>query len=388
MTRSSCAWLAVLGLLAALLLAHCGSDDDAPGPATSSGGSGANTGGIGGSGGSGGGACEPESDQELCQSLGKDCDEITATDRCGQSRTVSCGTCPDGTICGGDGVANVCGSGEIVWCEPTSAVPSGWSYLDNGAARVGVNVDHGAAIGHLSVAGSNVLDSADTGRYLQQSFYGDHLGGSWNGQPWPFNPVQGGSSDGIPSPVTEFCNDGVTLYAKTIPMDWGNTGPTPCVMEEWITMLGDVAMVRFRFEYQGAWDNTPRHQEVPALFVRRDLEHLTYYEGNEPWTGGALTSILPNRLETDGNQYISFDEPWLAYLDANDWGMGLYKRDEDEATCYRYGDMGAEHATSYFAFLDTFGLTTGLVHEYTVYAKIGSLTELRAAFLQLHQAGF
>lgn len=333
------------------------------------------------------GPCEPESDAELCLSLGKDCDTITATDRCGQSRTPHCGTCPDGTTCGGAGIDNVCGTSELEWCVPTTNIPWGWSWLDNGLAHISVNVNHGAAIGHFAVGGINVLDSNDTGRYLQQSFYGDDMGGSWHGNPWPFNPVQGGSADGDPSPVTEFCNDGTTLYAKTIPMDWGGLGLTPCVMEEWITLIGDVAYIRFRFEYAGDWDNSPRHQEVPAFFVLRELEWLTYYEGSAPWTGGAVTQILPNRLETQGNQYVSFDEPWLAYLDDSDWGVGLYKRDEDYATCYRYGELTDSDATSYFAFLDTFGLTQGLVHEYTVYLKIGTLTELRAAFQQLHQAG-
>ncbi len=52
-----------------------------------------------------------------------------------------------------------------------------------------------------------------------------------------------------------------------------------------------------------------------------------------------------------------------------------------------YGEIGGDHATSYFAFLDTFGLTPGLVHEYTVYAKIGPLAELRAAFSDLRESG-
>jgi len=330
-------------------------------------------------------ACTPESDAELCTALGKNCSEISATDRCGAHRTVDCGTCSGDETCGGGGVDNVCG--EPGPCVPSTNVPSGWSYLDNGVARIGVDLDYGAAIGHYSVGGVNVLDANDSGRYLQQSFYGDHMGGTWHGDPWPFNPVQGGSSDNDPSPVTEFCNNGVELYAKTIPMDWGGTGLTPCVMEEWITLEDDVAVIRFRFEFNGDWSNGARHQEVPALFVRRDLEHLTYYEGSAPWTGGAVTSILPNQLETQGNQYIGFDEPWLAYLDASDWGIGLYKRDEDSATCYRFKNIGDNSATSYFAFLDTFALTPGLVHEYTLRAKLGTLTELRAAFADYYQLG-
>ncbi len=330
--------------------------------------------------------CEPDSDLVLCTSLGKNCGDLTLNDNCGETRTINCGTCSGDATCGGGGADNVCGGGGGP-CVPSTSVPSGWSYLDNGIARVGVDLDYGGAIGHFSVDGVNVLNANDAGRYLQQSFYGDDIGGSWHGDPWVFNPVQGGSSEGDPSLVTEFCNNGTTLYAKTIPMDWGGTGVTPCVMEEWITIDGDVAVFQFRFEYNGSWDNTARHQEVPALFLRRDLEHLTYYEGNAPWTGAAVTQILPNQLETQGNQYVSFDEPWLAYLNASDWGIGLYKRDEDSATCYRFQSIGESSATSYFAFLDTFALLPGLVHEYTLYAKIGTLTELRAAFADFYQDG-
>ena len=331
------------------------------------------------------GVCEPESDEALCTNLGRECGQTVTTDACGQSRTVACGSCSLGSTCSGEGTCRV--PSELTWCTPTSSVPGGWSYLDNGTVSVGMNLGHGAAIGHFAVGGFNVLDSNDNGRYLQQSYYGNDIGGSWHGNPWPFNPVQGGSSEGDPSPVTAFCNDGVTMYAKTLPLDWGGTGATPCVMEEWITLMGDMAFVRFRFEYNGTWNNDSRHQEVPAFFVFRNLERLAYYEGSAPFTNAALTTILPNQLETEGNGYLSFDEPWLAYVNDSDWGVGLYGRTASFATCYRYGDIGESSATSYFAFVDTFGLTPGLVHEYTVYIKVGMLDDLRSAFVALYNLG-
>lgn len=303
----------------------------------------------------------------------------------------NCGVCPSGSLCGGGGDPSACGTPGFSdsWCSPGDSIPSNWSYLENGWVRVGADMRRGAAIGHFSslTSDGNILDENDTGRYLQQSYYGDDKGGSWNGDPWAFNPVQGGDSDNVPSEVVDYCNDGSTLYAKTIPRDWGGLGVTPTVMEEWITLVADIAVIRFRFEYLGDWNNAARHQEVPAFFVRREFEHLTYYQGNAPWTGAGLTSILPNQLLTDGNQYINFNEPWLAYLNASDWGVGLYKRGEDNATCYRYQSIGDSSATSYFAMLDTFALTTGMVHDYTIYMKIGSGPELRSKFMQLYQAG-
>lgn len=40
-------------------------------------------------------ACEPESDAELCSVAGTTCGGISATDRCGTTRAVNCGPCPD-----------------------------------------------------------------------------------------------------------------------------------------------------------------------------------------------------------------------------------------------------------------------------------------------------
>lgn len=46
-------------------------------------------------------ACKPESDAELCVAAGATCGSITRTDRCGTSRTVTCGTCAGGATCTG-----------------------------------------------------------------------------------------------------------------------------------------------------------------------------------------------------------------------------------------------------------------------------------------------
>lgn len=53
--------------------------------------------------------CAPETDAVFCSALGKDCDALTGTDRCGQPRTANCGTCVSPKVCGLM-TANVCGS--------------------------------------------------------------------------------------------------------------------------------------------------------------------------------------------------------------------------------------------------------------------------------------
>jgi hypothetical protein len=53
--------------------------------------------------------CVPEQDAELCARRGAACGSVTVRDRCGATRTVACGTCPQGTVCGGGGVPGACG---------------------------------------------------------------------------------------------------------------------------------------------------------------------------------------------------------------------------------------------------------------------------------------
>jgi hypothetical protein len=65
----------------------------------------------------GDGGCTPEPETAFCTRLGKNCDNVTAPDNCGTSRTVNCGACSGtGESCGGGpaGTPNVCG------CTPNS----------------------------------------------------------------------------------------------------------------------------------------------------------------------------------------------------------------------------------------------------------------------------
>jgi hypothetical protein len=67
--------------------------------------------------------CVPESDQDLCTANGAQCGSLTATDNCGSSRTVACGTCPSGVECG-DAQPNVCGclsESDSALCASASA---------------------------------------------------------------------------------------------------------------------------------------------------------------------------------------------------------------------------------------------------------------------------
>jgi hypothetical protein len=65
-------------------------------------------------------ACTPESDRQFCQRLAKNCGAVSAYDNCFSARTVSCGSCAFGESCGAE-LPNVCGSRRVdPLCNPES----------------------------------------------------------------------------------------------------------------------------------------------------------------------------------------------------------------------------------------------------------------------------
>ena len=263
----------------------------------------------------------------------------------------------------------------LLLVAPVQAVEN-WHYLDNGQVRLGVNLDAGACIGWFSRSDSqdNLLNAYDVGRYVQQSYYGDEDGSDWNGKPWRYNPVQGGSWKNAPAEVMETKSDATSLYAKTKPRHWATGAFTPeCVMEEWLRLDGGLARLKFKMTWTGDKEHKPRHQELPALFVTPKLDTLVFVDAEKKLT--RKQSGFPN-------EYIKVGEPWCAWVDQNDHGLGLFMPHTSEVTCYRVRN-GNKGDCSYLAPIQTFALKPGLVFEYEVVLTIGSLEEIRVAFAKL-----
>jgi formylglycine-generating enzyme len=94
----------------------------------SMGGAGGANGGTGGAGGAtagagGGGGCSPETTNDFCSRLGKNCGSLSAADNCGVNRTVnSCGTCVSPRTCEGNICCTGCtgGTHETTACTATT----------------------------------------------------------------------------------------------------------------------------------------------------------------------------------------------------------------------------------------------------------------------------
>ena len=265
-----------------------------------------------------------------------------------------------------------------------SQIDSEWLFLDNGQIRLGVKRNSGAGIGWFSKSGSdrNLVNHWDHGRLIQQSYYGAKDGSLWNKKPWRWNPVQGGDWQGSPAKVIELTSTKTQLHSRSTGKHWASGEDLEDVeFEQTIQLQNQVAHIHFKMTYTGTTKHPERHQELPAVFMAPDLMTLVHYTGKHPWTSQKLTRSIPGWP----NESRSIDEHWAAYVDGNDFGLGVYVPIADQITCYRFGDGNPEHGScSYFAPVKTFAIEPGMVFEYDVYLSLGTTTEIRDRFKQLN----
>lgn len=262
-----------------------------------------------------------------------------------------------------------------------------FSYISNTEIKLGVITNYGAIIGYFSKtsSGKSMVNSFDSGREIQQSFYGNSDGSHWPGSPnsdWRWNPVQGGSWENDKPVLLEFKNTGKSIYAKTHPRNWaGKQLLTNVIMEEWIKLDEDVAKISYKFSYTGTNNHPETHQELPAVFIDADYDTFVYYNGKKPWTGGALT----NRFPSFPNESANCPENWAAYV-KDGYGLGVYFPDSEHVTLYRYVEPNQppEVSCSYFAPLRTMAVTPNLEFKYDVYLTIGETEKIRERFYKIH----
>jgi hypothetical protein len=270
------------------------------------------------------------------------------------------------------------------------------SYLDNGTVKVGIDTNRGATINYLSASGStrNVINYADLGREVQQSYYSGpvpFMGGSWNGSDWCWNPVAAGDAYNNRSTVLTYTNDGTTIYTKIIPKQWAlNNVDSECTMETWITLSSNVVHVQCQLVVDRA-DTTwygETHQELPAVYTTADIYRQFAYTGSSPFTSGGLTQI-----NNSGPPwvYINATENWIANVDGTDWGLGVYNPKAQYTVMGFYGTHDtsppgnpSSSSTGYIAPIVSEILDHNITYRYDFYLILGSLTNIRS-YVYSHQ---
>jgi hypothetical protein len=279
-------------------------------------------------------------------------------------------------------------SSWVAWREIEVYGPENMTFLDNGSIKVGVDLNLGGVITHVSPSGGgdtdNLVNEHDTGREVQQSYYS---GGAGPGTPCPgysgdWNPVGAGDCNGNVSTVLTHTNDGSTIYVKSRPLLWPlDNVPCDCTFEQWISLAGSTVQVRNRLvnDRSDTTSYTARWQELPAVYTIGRLGHLFTYNGRAPYTGGAPTEIT---AELPSSAMFRATEHWAANVDGTGVGLGIVNPSVETFLGGFWGTRGSggsfDDATGYIAPARPEVLDWNGSYEYSYALVLGTLDEIRA----------
>lgn len=282
-------------------------------------------------------------------------------------------------------------------CDLQSVPKENVLYIENDHYKAGVNLQWGGGLSWFEDKTNgdygNLLNNHDTGRLVQQSYYGpQEIEGYENAvyvdTEWSYNPVQGGDQYGNHSKLVavEKSDDEIRVVCR--PLDWAQNNMLTQTYYTNVYKLTDKGLdvkntaVDF---LQTPW--VDKEQELPAFYTISALGNFWFYDGDQPWTGDELRverdlpfwAGKPAFQLKDGN-----NETWCAWTDDSGYGVGLFtpKAKSLLAGRFRYdgsADAGAD-ATNYVAPLGVFGLEFDEPHSYYYYLTAGSVEEIRATF--------
>ena len=281
-------------------------------------------------------------------------------------------------------------------------------YLENQRYRVGIELCWGGGLSYLAdkacpVEGlENLLNRFDTGRLVQQSYYGTseppYVCGEFMGSRWGYNPVQGGDRGNHKSKLIETRLSDGEVYVKCRPRDWGHDGGTTyAYMENWYRLEGDVLVVKNRFVDFSGWTHPLRDQEVPAFYTVSYLNNYYWYGGDRPWTDDALSvkGDLPfwptdwaacTFIPGEGNT-----EVWSAFADDGGYGLGLFTPHIHRTLAGRHAYDGSKDPESascgYIAPIRRMALECFKPVEYTYLLAAGQVEEIRDCFKSHREEG-
>jgi len=278
-------------------------------------------------------------------------------------------------------------------------------YMENDRFRVGIRLIWGGGICYISdvrnpVSGmTNLVNQADTGRLIQQSYYGtaanaEYTPGRFNNSDWRYNPVQGGDQYQNHSRIIDIVVTETSVYVKSQPQDWSLDGQiTPSYMENTYTLAEDYIRVDNRFVDFSGWEHPSAHQELPAFYTVSYLDRFTWYDGTKPWTNDTLShrddlNFWGDARYAEDSRFLlreSNTETWCAWTNpADDYGIGLYVPNVDMyfagKHAYNRSKDPYNGACNYVAPLNQIRMVSYQPIEYSYLMTTGSVEEIRAVF--------
>ncbi|MDR1202728.1 MAG: hypothetical protein LBL58_14030 [Tannerellaceae bacterium] len=268
----------------------------------------------------------------------------------------------------------------------------------------------GGTINYLSEATQprNLVNIADEGRYIQQSYYaGETVDRQAEGQspawsPWSWNPIQAGDYAGNRARILDKWQTSDSTYVKCIPMQWDmDNKPAQAYMEQWTTLRDNMVIVRCRLTCHRTDDiyneGMANDQEIPAVYLISALSNLYSYFGSVPFKGESVENTEVVHLEDgfwgiyDSTTHKVCSEKWMAFVDDSGWGVGVYSPMATKFLAGMFGQPGEECndvSTGYIAPLYVEKLMKNSVFEYHYYLIVGTLDEIRASVYRLHETAY
>ena len=278
-------------------------------------------------------------------------------------------------------------------------------YVENDSYVLGVRLSWGGGVCYMKdkknkIGGiENLINQADTGRLVQQSYYGtyangEYKDGDYNGVRWPYNPVQGGDVHGNPSRIIDVVVGDHSLYIKAQPQDWGHNGDlTISYMENTYILEENYVRVDNRFVDFSGWEHRYANQELPAFYTLSYFDEFSYYAGSKPWEDQPLHTRDDLNFWGDAAYHndcvfkirYSNTETWCAWTNGmKNYGIGLYVPNTDIFLAGRHAYNGSKDslngATNYVAPLCTMKIVSFEPIEYSYMMTTGTLDQIRSTF--------
>lgn len=252
----------------------------------------------------------------------------------------------------------------------------------------------------------NLINAHDTGRLVQQSYYGT---GSYPYEPgmygeavWNYNPVQGGNLYNEASKIVDLKVTDNQIYIKCRPLDWAKEAQyiTPSYMEAWYTLENGLMRATCRFVDYSGYPSVTTTQELPAFYCVEPLNDFVYYTGGEAWSDSNTKTTLTDLgfWGTATDQDFQCNENWAAFKGDNDdsFAIGIYCPGQTLFhTGVYYGGDGAtrcstttpatEDPTSYIGVVDILHFRSYNPISYCYYISTGNVDTIRGNFKTIAQ---
>ena len=264
-----------------------------------------------------------------------------------------------------------------------------------------IKVDSNASerYGKKSVNNSvNLINRHDTGRLVQQSYYGtwdceEYESGYYGENQWNYNPVQGGNLHNESSKIVDLEVTDDYIYIKCRPLDWAKTAEyiTPSYMEATYTIADGAVEVKCRFVDFSGYPAYYTTQELPAFYCIEPFNRFVYYGGDAPWTGDKNYTYQNDLIFWPDAGYPNFTttENWSAFIGEFDdsFGIGIYTPHHNTYLAGIYDrdrttekDPSISLTTSYIAAVQWHNFQSFAPFEYKYYMATGTADEIRASF--------